>query len=242
LQREEGWAWNRSRGKRRKKQRFLILFVCVIGIAAVFLCGYNRKKIIDVPYITQEGSYSTGCELVSTAMVLNYYQYDVSVKDVVEKTPRSDLKQTKNGFTGEHPSQSFIGDPTSESGFGCYAPVAASVMNSFFQRDNRKKAVDVTGIDFEGLIPYIKRGDPVLVWATMNMQPSYGGKSWTLKDTGKTFTWPAREHCLVLVGYDLEVYYFNDPYQSNGLVGYDKNLVQERYRELGRQAVVVENS
>lgn len=197
------------------------------------------KKIITVPYISQEGSYATGCELVSATMFLNYYHYNVSVKDVVGKTPCSELRQADNGsLTGKNPAQSFIGDPTSEDGFGCYAPVVVNVLNSFFQQNNREKASDITGTDFANLLPYLSRDDPVMVWATINMLPSYAGANWIQEDTGQTFTWPAQEHCLVLVGYDDSKYYFNDPYDSNGMVGYDRKLVEQRYQELGKQAVV----
>lgn len=196
------------------------------------------KKIITVPYISQDGSYATGCELVSATMFLNYYHYNVSVKDVVGKTPFSELHETNSGLTGKNPAQSFIGDPTSQSGFGCYAPVVVNVLNSFFQQDNQKKATNITGTDFANLLPYLSRDDPVIVWATINMLPSYAGDNWILEDTGQTFTWLAQEHCLVLVGYDDSKYYFNDPYDSNGMVGYDRSLVEKRYQELGKQAVV----
>ena len=43
----------------------------------------------------------------------------------------------------------------------------------------------------------------------------------------------------MLVGYDDNLYYFNDPYDSNGIIGYDKELVEKRYRALGSQAVAV---
>lgn len=230
------------RKKRHSKLRLAMLSVFVIGAAVALLYFNDWKQVIDVPYISQEGSYATGCELVSATMVLNYYGYDVSVKDVVAKTPFSELQQVNGSLTGPHPSEAFIGDPTSENGFGCYAPVVTQVMNSVFQQDGRKNAADISGLDFDALIPHIRKGDPVIVWATMNMTPSYAGKSWILQKTGEKFVWPAGEHCLVLVGYDQNKYYFNDPYDSNGLIGFQKDLVRLRYEELGRQAVVVESS
>jgi uncharacterized protein YvpB len=226
----------------RCKLRLAMVSVFAVSAVISFLCYHEWKQVLDVPYISQKGTYATGCELVSATMVLNYYGYDVSVKDVVAETPFAELKQVNGKLTGPHPSEAFIGDPTSQDGFGCYAPVITQVMNSFFQQDSGKKAVDISGLDFDALLPYIRKGDPVLVWATMNMTPSYAGKSWFLKRTGQKFVWPAREHCLVLVGYDQHKYYFNDPYNSNGLIGFDKDLVRQRYEELGRQAVVVESS
>jgi len=43
----------------------------------------------------------------------------------------------------------------------------------------------------------------------------------------------------VLVGYDSKTYYFNDPYQNNGLMPYPRELVERRFAELGCQSVTV---
>lgn len=200
----------------------------------------TQKNIINVPYISQEGLLATGCELISSMMVLDYYGYDVTVDELLARTPQSILTQSDSRLVGPHPSEAFIGDPLSLNGLGCYAPVITSVMNSFFAEDSAKEAVDVTGTDLETLIQnYIKQDTPVIIWATINMQPPKQGKSWIIKDTGETFQWIAREHSLVLVGYDKTDYYFNDPYDSNGLIGYEKGLVEDRFRALGKQAIVV---
>lgn len=54
---------------------------------------------------------------------------------------------------------------------------------------------------------------------------------------GDNFTWTAGEHCLVLVGYDRNNYYFNDPYKNHGLIAYKKSLVNKRYIAMGKQCV-----
>ena len=59
---------------------------------------------------------------------------------------------------------------------------------------------------------------------------------------GEDFQWISREHCLVLLGADDSCYYFNDPYQSHGRIAYDREVVEQRYRELGRQSVIVINA
>ena len=46
--------------------------------------------------------------------------------------------------------------------------------------------------------------------------------------------------CLILVGYDDQYYYFNDPYQSGGLKAYARSVVEARYAAMGSQAVVIE--
>ena len=84
---------------------------------------------------------------------------------------------------------------------------------------------------------YIDNDIPVILWATIRMRETNPISSWYLSD-GTRFTWPGNEHCMLLVGYDDTQYYFNDPYTGK-LVAYDKTLTEDRFAELGRQAVAV---
>ena len=68
------------------------------------------------------------------------------------------------------------------------------------------------------------------------------GPSWKLLDTGEIFTWISNEHCMLMVGYDEEGYYFNDPYDGNGVIRYPKDVVKDRYQAQHMQAVAVRNS
>lgn len=228
------------RGKRILKHRICFSVVALLLLpASLVLPNANLETLLSVPYISQKGKLATGCELVSAAMVLNYYGEGVSVEDVVAKTPRADLVQTKNSLTGSHPAKVFIGNPHSPNGFGCYAPVVVSVMNSFLSQSG-KKAVNLTGAELDELARNrVRNGSPVILWATMNMKEPRPGKSWTLTETGETFQWIAGEHCLVLVGFNKDSYFFNDPYDSNGLISFEKVLVKQRYEALGKQAVAV---
>ena len=63
------------------------------------------------------------------------------------------------------------------------------------------------------------------------------GADWLMVNGGY-YTWIAREHCLVMTGYDNYYYYFNDPW-TNARTRYSKSLVNTRYNELGKQAVVM---
>ena len=47
------------------------------------------------------------------------------------------------------------------------------------------------------------------------------------------------QHCLLLVGWDEEFYYFNDPNQDVGVTGYEKAVAEQRYLEMGSQALAV---
>ena len=65
------------------------------------------------------------------------------------------------------------------------------------------------------------------------------GPSWKLLDSGEEFTWISNEHCMLLVGYDEEGYYFNDPYENNGVIRYDKAVVEDRHAAQHSMAIGV---
>lgn len=197
--------------------------------------------LLDVPYLSQEGEYPTACEIVSAVMVLSYYGYNVSIDDFIDNyLPQADIfvDTETDLLTSTSPTQAFIGNPKSSGGYGCYAPVIVSALNDLV--GNTALAIDTTDTDIDILVDnYVKRNIPVLLWASIDLAPTSVGDSWILKDTGEWFTWTAGEHCMVLVGADQNYYYFNDPYNSNGIVKYHKKLVTKRWEELGKQSVVL---
>ncbi|MCI9414603.1 MAG: C39 family peptidase [Clostridiales bacterium] len=198
----------------------------------------DGKILINVPYISQEGTLPTGCEIVSSTMLLRYYGINTTAEELALRIPRREVRWENGMRTGPHPAEMFAGNPFASASYGCYAPVIAELLNRELENSDLQASA-VTGADLNDLInEQVAQGRPVLIWATMDMKASVSGDSWTLDD-GSTFTWRKNEHCLVLVGADEQGYYFNDPYQGNGLVHYDRTLVEKRYAELGWQAVVV---
>ena len=75
--------------------------------------------------------------------------------------------------------------------------------------------------------------------SNINMRDPIVGPQWKLLDTGETFTWISNEHCMLLVGYDEDSYYFNDPYENNGCIRYPKTVVEDRHKAQHMQAVGV---
>ncbi|MEE8705299.1 MAG: C39 family peptidase [Oscillospiraceae bacterium] len=210
---------------------------------------------INVPYFSQEGDFPTGCELVSAYMVLQYYGVPISEDEWVSRIPCTDLSSIDSWpeLAGPSPDECFVGNPYLLDGFGCFPPVIVDAMNQVLPEGHR--AMVTTGTPLQELAEtYVSVGKPVLVWATINMVPSYPSQTWMITNpgiqsvdyydywdsvTGEIFTWPANEHCLVLVGYDSDYYYFNDPYDGNGVKAYDRALVESRFQGLGCRSAVV---
>lgn len=197
---------------------------------------------IEMDNIQQLPELPAGCEVTSLAIVLNYLDYSVSKTRLADNyLPCSDDFYTgSNGeLYGPNQNDVFAGDPHSNQ-YGCYAPVIVRTANSYLKEcGSEYTARDISGENPEGLYRYVLDGTPVIVWATIQMReiPSY--IEWFDSETEERLRIPNRQHCLVLVGVDGETLTFNDPYDSRGIVQYPKSLFEQRYNEVGKQAVVL---
>jgi len=197
-----------------------------------------EEHILQVPFMDQS-AYPTGCESVSTVMLLQYYNIDMDVDTFIDDYLEThDYYTIGSKFYAAHPAEAFIGNPRTTASFGCFSPVIYRALEQCLPEEFEVR--DVSGQSLEELCrSYIDMGHPVLVWATMHMWPSSSGPTWHLPNSSETFTWPNNEHCLVLVGYDSEYYYFNDPLEWSAPTAYSRDLAEQRYAELGMQALVV---
>lgn len=194
---------------------------------------------IDVPYINQSVKYPTGCESVSTVMLLNYLGYDITVDEFIEeKLEKKGFQEKEGSLYGPDPYQYFVGSPYDPDSYGCYAPVICKALKKTVSEEY--EVIDETGAKLSELtVKYIDHEMPVIIWACINMRQPVEGPYWKLYGSGKEFMWISNEHCMLLVGYDEENYYFNDPYENNGVTAYPKEVVADRYRAQHSQAVGV---
>ncbi|MBO4901730.1 MAG: C39 family peptidase [Lachnospiraceae bacterium] len=190
--------------------------------------------ILQVPTLSQYPELPTGCEATAATMALNYIGCPTYLEAFASLLPCQNLEFRGNEIYGADPNEFFIGNPAKEINcFGCFENVIIQTINQNYGNCRAEKAYG----SLEDLCAYIQEDVPVLVWATMEMQDVLYQASWTLPD-GTIFTWPSREHCLLLVGYDNEMFYFNDPL-SGTCVGYEKYLSELRYEEMGCRAVII---
>ncbi len=254
---------NRSGYELRKKLSAVLMITVILSLVLDFnnlsfaidneeLSLQLPTKLINVPYINQD-EIVYGCEAVSSTMLLQYYKYDISEKDFTDNylIKRDWYEDIDGKVYGPDPAAAYPGSPYIEHGencgYGSYAPSTAKSINKILDPIKHEAKV-TTGMNLPDLVVnYIDKGIPVLIWATMDMKATQTGDSWIINyvdensvyKLGDRFTWPAGEHCLVLVGYDDNSYYFNDPYKNHGLITYSKTLVNQRFNELGKQSVVI---
>lgn len=195
------------------------------------------KNIIATPYINQTPKYPTGCESVSAVMLLQYLGYSITPEEFIDIYLEKKEFEKKEGILyGPDPNKYFCGSPYDENSFGCYAPVLKRAIEKVVKEDYL--VIDETDTDLEELKrEYLDQGIPVIFWACIKMREPIVGPSWVLFETEEEFTWISNEHCMLLVGYDDEGYYFQDPDENRGLMHYEKKLVENRHKAQYNMAI-----
>ena len=221
--------------------KFLIIFL--------FSVIYTKYKLLNVTLIDQTKYFPTGCESISTMMCIDYWKKDLLTPyEFIDNYVDQGKFYYKNGqLFAPHPSDKFVGSPYDDNSYGCYEPVIERALNKLIQEKNLDLITkNLTDIPMEKIISdYIDKDIPVIFWATMYMLPYLNGSIWIVPETGEKFQWRAREHCLLLVGYDFddekqEYYYiFNDPMKADSVQKYEKAIVEQRHKDQYSMAVAL---
>lgn len=199
---------------------------------------------LQVPCLDQRDGFPTGCESVSAVMALRYFGADVTVDQFVDgflPLGTAPYVNSQGEYVGCDPRESFPGDPRSENGWGCYAPVIAAALEKYLTADPYLGLTvrEEEGTPLETLCSeYVARGAPVLLWATIGMEPPTPTASFRIEGSDEVFTWLYPLHCVVLTGWDETSYFCNDPMEGK-TVAYPKEEVERAYQGLGSQSVVL---
>ena len=204
--------------------------------------------IEDVEVIPQR-DLKAGCETYACTMLLKILGFDLNeyyfADNYVEvQWPYWD--ENGNMYAADMYSAS-VGSPY--SGWGVYAPAMARFMNHYLSDQKSKlRATSYENIPLDELCrKYVCKGIPVMIWATTAMLEPYVKDTWTVNyvdenaktKIGDSFSWWEHEHCLVLIGYDEEDYYFADSFSETVSV-FEKELCQTRYEQMFSQCIVVQ--
>lgn len=212
------------------------IIACLVFINGTFIYANNDPIFTkNVPIINQMPELPTGCEATALTMILKHSGYNITKEQVAKDMPKAN-PIWKNGKTyAAHPSEAFYGNPFSRAGYGVYSPVILKMINQYLEG----RGGDLTGQSLTQVLEVVKEGQPVIVWATMGLKPAYLTASW-ITPSG-VFRWKAGEHTLVIVGYDDQFIYTNDPLKGKQ-VSYDRSSFEKRYNEMGKMAVYIKPS
>ena len=204
-------------------------------------------KIEGVPVIEQS-NLKAACETYACTMLLQYYEFDIDEVEFVDNylVTRPVYYGADGNLYGPDMNCAYAGDVY--TGYGINAPGMAKCMNNYIKSTGSKLVAEpLIGVPLEELCEkYIRNDTPVMVWATTFMEEPYIQATWVVDyvdenadhEIGDTVSWQMHEHCLVLIGFDDENYYFCDSV-SGEVSAYDKATTEERYEQIGKQAIVL---
>ncbi len=228
----------------KKRSIGVLLVICFLGSSSLYGAGQEEAEVLkrgglvkikNVKCISQFPQLPTGCEATALTMLLNYYDVKVTKEEVADAMPKCDLPYYNKGkWYGHHPTEAFIGNPYSVASYGVFSKVIVGMVEDYCPG----RVEDLTGKELLLLLKNIDEGRPVMLWATIGMSPVSYKNSWIINRQGTVFSWPGNEHALLLIGYDQESVYLNDPYTGREQK-YPRTLVEKRYDTLGRQAVSI---
>lgn len=194
-----------------------------------------KSAIIDAPVFKQLPELPAGCEITSLTMLLQFKGIDKTKLQLADEMPKDPTPVTLNAdgsiaYWG-NPNTGFVGDVTrKQRGFGIYHSGLFPLLKTYIPT-----AIDVTGESFDMYEAQVAGGIPVIVWTTIDFNVPY---KWVTWDTpiGPLQTSFA-EHAVLLVGYDEENVFLNDPLSGNKQFKVNKAQFIESWTAMGKQGL-----
>jgi uncharacterized protein YvpB len=195
----------------------------------------KKEVLLDVPLLNQMDHpiLYNGCEVTSLTMILQYNNVSISKNDVAAWLPSVPIIY-ENGLRG-NPNDAFVGDITGyNSGFSVYHGPIAILASNFVSSDRIK---DITGSSFEAVIDALNQGYPVWTITSTSYAPVDDMEVWQTPTGEVNISY--NEHSVVIVGYDENFFYVNDPFgKKNQPV--DKSSFIASWEQFGSQAIYIE--
>ncbi|MFJ7728876.1 C39 family peptidase [Neobacillus sp. NPDC097160] len=192
--------------------------------------------ILDVIQINQNPELKYGCEVTSLAMVLNYAGVNTNKMDLyhtIQKDPDPLLKSAKGDIQQwGNPADGFVGDMTGKNaGYAVFDKPMIALINQKLPG----RAVNLTNQPFERILEHVSSGHPVVVWTTGDYRLPDRPEGWY---HGKQFIkTPLDLHAVVLVGYDANYVYLNDPLSGKKQVRVGMDQFISSWKALQSRAV-----
>lgn len=203
-----------------------------------YLEGLKQSNFYDVPLISQLPTYPNGCEAASAVMLLNYYGVNITLEEFMAYLPKEKIYTEDGTRFGPNPALYYAGDPKSPNGgWGCFDIVIAKTINTILENKNLSLSINLK--EGKERLSAIAYNGPSLIWVTIDYEEVKEVFTWTSYDKKETYTYPKDEHVVVLIGYDEEYYYINDPLKNEKNVKVKKEQLEKCYDSLGRQSVEI---
>jgi uncharacterized protein YvpB len=192
--------------------------------------------MLNVSVINQNPELKFGCEVTSLAMVLNHagvktnkmelYRAVQKESDPLVRTPGGDILRWGN------PEYGFVGDMTGRrAGTTVFDKPLITLINEKLPG----RAINLTNQPFERVLDHVSKGYPVVVWTTLDYSLPRRWETWG--HGNQIVRVPLDLHAVVLVGFDQNFVYINDPLTVKKQVRINKSRFISSWRALGSRAV-----
>lgn len=191
--------------------------------------------LLDAPVYRQHPELPSGCEITSLSMLLNFAGIQKSKMELLADMPLDTTPMVKNSdgspsFWG-NPNTGFVGEISGKGrGFGIYHSALFETL-----KVHMANATDLTGSSFDVLEERLSLGIPAVVWTTINFNVPASWVTWDTP-TGPIQT-TFMEHAVLLVGYDAENVYVNDPWTGKAKFPVNKESFIRTWEAMGQQAL-----
>lgn len=202
--------------------------------------GDIEVEPLNVPLIRQYPELPRGCEVTSLAMLLQYNDVDVDKMTLAKKIKKDTTayyKDNKGRIYYGNPYDGFVGDMYNikNNGYGVYHGPITELAKEYVG----DSVMDLTGVDFNDIIYFLKNGYPVWVITNASYKPLddtyfeiWHTPSGIVKTTKKL-------HAVVITGIDEENIYINDPFSNYPNKAVNKNDFKLAWEQMGHQAVTI---
>ena len=200
-----------------------------------FLDTEEKKMIEGVPHVSQLPELQRGCEVTSLTMLLQYEGIEadkMTLAEQIHKIPFRDANYVRG-----NPYDGFVGDiyTFSKSGYGVYHGPIARLAENYLPG----KVKDITGQSIDAVYELVDSGSPV--WVIINSTyaplPESEFTVWETNSGNVKITY--REHSVVIVGYDKNFIYMNDPLASDGYKAVPRIPFEKAWIQMGSQAIAI---
>ncbi|MBT2654168.1 C39 family peptidase [Bacillus sp. ISL-18] len=196
----------------------------------------KSSTLLNVVLIKQNPELRYGCEVTSLAMVLHYAGAKTDKMDLyrrIQKDPDPLIKSARGDILRwGNPADGFVGDMTGRrAGYAVFDQPMVTLINQKLPG----RAVNLTNQPFDSVLAHVSSGYPVVVWTTGDYRLPDRWEGWY---HGNQFIkTPLDLHAVVLVGYDTNHVYLNDPLSGRKQVRVNKVQFIRSWKALQSRAV-----
>ncbi|WP_413301607.1 C39 family peptidase [Bacillus sp. 1P10SD] len=196
----------------------------------------KNSAMLNVVLIKQNPELRYGCEVTSLAMVLNYAGVKTNKMDLyrsIKKDPDPIVRSTRGDILRwGNPHDGFVGDMTGRrAGYAVFDKPMIALINQKLPG----RAVNLTNQPFDKVLEHVAAGYPVVVWTTGDYRLPDRWEGWY---HGKQYIkTPLDLHAVVLVGFDANYVYLNDPLSGRKQVRVGKTQFISSWKALQSRAV-----